>query len=562
MVTKSSKFTLSIALLLTLITSTQVWAFDKLTATVDKNPAMLDESITLTLEANAALPRDAFDTSVLEQDFKVVRTSVSNQMRKINLRESVSTTWTTILFPRTTGRLRIPAIQIHSIQSSPIDILVVPVSQASAQTRDIFMTAEVLPDKGFVQQQLTYQVKLFLAVELERGSLQVPNVDNVMMEQMGEDLETTAIQNGKRYRVIERNFSIIPQESGVLKIPSPIFEGSIRTRNRGSFGGLFNPSKSVNQIGPEINIDIKPIPEGYTQPWLPSEFVQIDEAWSDDLSNFTVGEPITRTITLSAIGVDDSVLPVIADRLPPSIKAYPDQPQLNTINKDNTLIAQKVTNMALVPSREGNFVLPEIKIPWFNTLTQTTEYAILPAQAIFVQPAVLNNVPSTNTMLPNTSSNNGLPGAANSLPSPKLPWYQQALPWQISTLLVLVLWGCSIWFAPRTTALTKTKKAHAPKSISTKSVVATIDKRAFKYIEQDCQQWLGQHFTYQPTLYGYAQAIHNDDFSSAVTAMYAFMYDNQGDELQIRAQLKLALTSLAAHNQETQSRLTPLYPEN
>lgn len=121
------KFTFYSVLLFTLIAGPDAWAFDKLTATVDKNPAMLDESITLTLEANAALPREAFDTSVLEKDFKVVRTSVSNQMRKINLRESVSTTWTTILFPRTTGRLRIPAIQIHSIQSSPIDILVVPV---------------------------------------------------------------------------------------------------------------------------------------------------------------------------------------------------------------------------------------------------------------------------------------------------------------------------------------------------------------------------------------------------------------------------------------------------
>ena len=300
---------LYLSLIISLLVSFNAWSFDKLTAKVDKNPAMLDESITLTVEANASLPREAFDTSVLEKDFKVVRTSVSNQMRKINLQESVSTTWTTILFPRTTGRLTIPSIKIYSIQSEPIDVLVVPVSQASSQTRNIFMTTSVLPETGYVQQQLTYQVRLYLAVELERGSLQVPTVDNVIMQQMGEDIESTAIQNGKRYRVIERNFSIIAQESGSLTLPSPIFEGSIRTRNRGSFGGLFNPSKPVNQIGPEVNIDILPIPSGYTDNWLPSEFVQINETWSDDISNFTVGEPITRTITLSAIGVDDSVLP-------------------------------------------------------------------------------------------------------------------------------------------------------------------------------------------------------------------------------------------------------------
>jgi hypothetical protein len=562
MVRNVCKFTLYSALLLTFITGSNVWAFDKLTATVDKNPAMLDESITLTLEANAALPRDAFDTSVLEKDFKVVRTSVSNQMRKINLRESVSTTWTTILFPRTTGRLRVPAINIHSIQSAPIDILVVPVSQASAQTRDIFMSAEVLPEQGYVQQQLTYQVKLFLAVELERGSLQVPSVDNVMMEQMGEDLETTAIQNGKRYRVIERNFSIIPQESGALRIPSPIFEGSIRTRNRGSFGGLFNPSKAVNQIGPEVTIDIKPIPQDYNEAWLPSEFVQINEAWSADLSNFTVGEPITRTITLSAIGVDDSVLPAIDDRLPPSIKAYPDQPQLNTVNKDNTLIAQKVTNMALVPSREGNFVLPEIKVPWFNTLTQTTEYAIIPAQAILVQPAVLTSSSAINSAQNNLSNNATLPVPVQVSDWAERPWYQQALPWQISTLLVLVLWGCSIWFAPKAIPLAKSKTSNAAKTISFNSLLQTVEKRSFKYIEQDCKQWLSQHHPQQATLYGYTQALQHVDFSDTVTAMYAYMYDNQGDELQVRAQLKLALTQLQANNKGAKPALTSLYPDN
>lgn len=550
-----------LCLVISLLVSFNAWSFDKLSAKVDKNPAMLDESITLTVEANASLPRDAFDTSVLEKDFKVVRTSVSNQMRKINLRESVSTTWTTILFPRTTGRLTIPAIKIYSIQSDPIDVLVVPVSQARSQTRDIFMTASVIPETGYVQQQLTYQVRLYLAVELERGSLQVPDVENVMMEQMGEDIESTAIQNGKRYRVIERNFSIIPQESGPLTLPSPIFEGSIRTRNRGSFGGLFNPSKPVNQIGPEVTVEILPIPSGYTDNWLPSEFVQINESWSDDINNFTVGEPITRTITLSAIGVDDSVLPSIDKRLPPSITAYPEQPQLTTVNKDNTLIAQKVLNIALVPSREGTFVLPEIRIPWFNTLTKETEFAVIAAQSINVQPAAFNSsVP--DVMLPTVDPQ---PSPVAVVTTAVLPWYQQALPWQISTFIVLVLWALSSWIAPRPPRKNKPKTQQDIPTTSFRRLQKTIDKNAFKYVEQECVEWLSHHFDYQPTLQGYTQALNNDEFTHAVNAMYAFMYNKQGDELQIRTQLKTAIIQLQKVYLQTGSldaktTLTPLYP--
>jgi hypothetical protein len=65
--------------------SQPVWAFDTLTASVDKNPVMADESITLTVVANASLPRDAFDTSVLEKDFKVIRTSVSSHTQILSL---------------------------------------------------------------------------------------------------------------------------------------------------------------------------------------------------------------------------------------------------------------------------------------------------------------------------------------------------------------------------------------------------------------------------------------------------------------------------------------------
>ena len=555
---------LSLSLLMSII-STPIWAFDRLTATVDKNPVMLDESIILTLEANDSLPRDAFDTSVLEKDFKVVRTSVSNQMRSVNLTRSVSTTWTTVLFPRNTGRVSIPAITINSIQSNPIDVLVVPVSQASSQTRNVFISATVNPDIAYVQQQLTYQVKLFLAVELERGSLQVPNIDNAIMEQMGEDKESSAIQNGKRYRVIERNYSLIPQESGQLVIPSPVFEGSIRTRNRGSFGGLFNPSKPVNQIGPEVVLDIKPIPNNYDEPWLPSEFVQIDEAWSADVNALTVGEPITRTITLSAIGVDDSVLPQIDSRLPPSIKAYPDQPQLTTVDKDNTLIAQKVINTALVPGRAGDFVLPAITIPWFNTLTGTTEYAEIRAQRISVQAAVGN----TNTVAPKatpiTNPSNALP-ISNEHPG---AWYQQALPWQIATFLVLVLWGCSIWFASKTPPLltAQNNKDHAihrsqhgaKQHISQRSILRSIDNNAFKYMQQDLLQWMSQQYPYQPTLHAYAQATGDTTLQEAITDMYAWIYNQQGDEQLIRANLRQAVTNLAMASEQDQG-LAPLYP--
>lgn len=557
-------------------------ALDTITATVDKNPAMADESITLTVVANDSMQRNDFDPSILENDFKVIRTSVSSQTQIINLTRSVTTTWTTILFPRRTGRLRIPAITINSISSDPIDVLVVPVSQQSQQeTRDIFITAEVTPQDAYVQQQLTYTVKLHLAVELERGSLQVPTISGAVMEQLGEDSEATTIQNGKRYRVVTRQYSVIPQTSGELTLPSPIFEGNIRTRNRGSFGGLFNPSKPVNQIGPEVTISVLPIPEGFTGSWLPSEFVQINEEWSSALDQLTVGEPITRTITLSVLGVDEAVLPGFPDRLPPSIKAYPDQPQITSVNKDGTLIAQRVENIALVPSRAGTFVLPEISIPWFNTLTQQTEFAKLPAQSITVQPNTASSAPA-QTPLPsqpstaepaNVTEPTLKQSAEQTLSQVPENGSQQVWIWQILTAVLALAWAVHVWYLRKYSVTSASEQQSQAAHNAQKDNEKTVFKHLLDALKQQdsaqldnlLKDWLNCWYPAQPRLAQYTQIICDQSFSEWVASYYESRYGSAESDQQaqvLRQQLtQWVVEHRKALQQKTAHHLQPLYPD-
>ena len=563
--------------------SLNAFALDQITATVDKNPAMADESITLTVVANDSMQRNDFDPSILENDFKVIRTSVSSQTQIINLTRSVTTTWTTILFPRRTGRLRIPPITINSISSDPIDVLVVPVSQQSQQeTRDIFISAEITPQDAYAQQQLTYTVKLYLAVELERGSLQVPSITGAVMEQLGEDTEATTIQNGKRYRVVTRQYSVIPQTSGELTLPSPIFEGNIRTRNRGSFGGLFNPSKPVNQIGPEVTVSVLPIPDTFKGSWLPSEFVQINEQWSSDINQLTVGEPITRTITLSVLGVDESVLPDFPDRLPPSIKAYPDQPQITSVNKDGTLIAQRVENIALVPSRAGNFVLPEISIPWFNTLTKQTEFAKLPAQSITVQPNATSSVtpaPVSTTQedakdSPNLAESRASMAAKQAVSQAPLYWYQHVLFWQFLSGILLITWAAHVWYLRRFSVnATVQSDVHSGRKnllnnekVLFKDLLDALKKQDSAQLDNLIKDWLNCWYPAQPKLMQYTQIITDEAFREWVASYYESRYGGTESHKQKAQALRQQLTQWAIQHrkelqQKTASDLQPMYPE-
>jgi hypothetical protein len=377
-------------------------AVSTLTATVDKNPILLDESVSLQITALGGADRDDIDFSVLTQDFRVSQPSVSQSTQIINFDRTTTTTWTLQLFPRGTGRFTIPRFSIDGKSSEAIEVTVLPVSEAArTQPREFFVTAEVDNSEVYLQQQIRYTVKIHLAGEIQRGSLSTPVLDGAVIEQLGEDKEYQELVNGVRYRIIERNFAILPQASGAFMIDGPVFQAEVLTSTRQSFA-YFNRSRSINRVAPTQTIVVLPIPQDYQYTWLPSERVEIAEEWQGDVEQLVQGEPITRTVTLTALGLIEEQLPNIEAQYHPDFKTYPEQAIKATVNQDNRLIAQVVQSTAIIPGQTGTFVLPEIRVPWFDVINKQTQFAVLPARSVQVVAPALN----TNT------SNQGLSNTA------------------------------------------------------------------------------------------------------------------------------------------------------
>ncbi|MFZ8200939.1 BatD family protein [Alteromonas portus] len=392
-----------IVFLFTLLVNAVAYAdVNSLEATIDRNPVMLDEAIRLTVTADGSADRDAFDSSPLLKDFVVGRTSVSSQTSIVNFDTKRTTVWTTTLFPRKEGTFTIPPLTIEGKSTKPIQVKVIPVQEQSNVARDYFVTTDIDLKEAYLNQQLLYTVKLFLSSNIERGSLQAPEMQNAEITQLGEDKQYTDIVNGKRYQIIERQFAVVPQASGEFTLRGPIFTGEVMAANTNQRFGFFNRTQQINRVGPDITVNIKPIPQGIDYPWLPSEMVRVDEEWPQG-DSFVAGEPVTRIVTLTALGVVEEQLPDIPEFYPPNFKLYPDQSNTTTVEKDQSLISQRQTSLAIIPTQPGNFVLPEITIPWFNTLTQQTEYATIPARSIKVAPASGANNANTPNML-NTPS--------------------------------------------------------------------------------------------------------------------------------------------------------------
>ena len=465
------------------------------TAQVDRNPVMQDEGFNLVIKLDDVADKSDFDPAVLNKDFVINRTNVSSQTQIINFSRSQTTTWTVNLIPREIGRFIIPAFDINGVKTQPITLQVLPVSQnKNAQGAPLFITTELEQSEVWLQQQAQYTVKLHVALDLQRGSLSAPKMRSGEISQVGEDKESNEVINGRRYRVIERTFAIIPQESGEFVIQAPRFEGEVLDGSRRNFG-FFNQSRTITKIGKNQTLRVNPIPDNYAYPWLPSEHVEIHDEWqgSDNNSSLTVGEPITRTITLTALGVVESQLPEIAASYPDSLKTYPDQADTTTVQRNGRFVAQRKESMAIIANEPGEVTLPEITVAWFNVLTETTEFVTLPAKTF----TVIENLDDNSAAAPPVAALAPTQPAGSSLTDE-----QHLSPhwWSLSSWVLLALWLITLvswWWTQKSASRSRTQTANSPeKSLTERQLWSNLQQalkqRDEQNLTQHLQPWLAE----------------------------------------------------------------------
>ncbi len=105
-----------------------------------------------------------------------------------------------------------------------------------------------------------------------------------------------------------------------------------------------------------------------------------------------MGEPITRTLTITANGLTATQLPAMDSGKIDGLKLYPDQPALKNGQDGNGIIGTREQKIAYIPTRAGNITLPAIEIKWWNVNTNQAEVARLPARSITVLPGSPNQV--------------------------------------------------------------------------------------------------------------------------------------------------------------------------
>ena len=543
-------------------------AITRVTTSVDRNPVMVNESFVVTVEADAQVSNSLLDFSVLEKDFIIASSNVGSRRQIINQTVSSATTWTIVLIASKPGKYVIPAFTLKGVSSTPVSVEVVqPSNQDPSKVKEVYVETEVDSDTVYLQSSLKFTVKLFLSVEMQSGILTEPKMENANIQMIGKSEESTEIINGVRHRVVKRVYAITPQRSGEYTIEAPMFSGDIVVSSRRSIFSGFNKTKPISALGNNIAITVKPIPDNYSGQWLPSQLVDLSEQWQPKDGPYIVGDPITRIVTLTAIGVSEEQMPDIDAQYPVAVKTYPDKSTLNSANRQGQLVSQRKDSIAIVPTRAGKITFPEVKIPWWNTRTNKMEFATLPEKTIDVSPPANAPVPvQTQTTQPQLPTN-----AVTTETQIKEVPVNSYLTWAFlgAWLTTLLLWAIHV-------RRIKSRSVTIAPTNTDSGVQATNGRSYWSQFEKACQignpqsanqailkwgraRWPEKHFTSAGEV---AQFLGAPEVIKAMDEMQAALYGANGaNQNWSGAELFKAFNAHKKPQQTSQAKtLAPLHP--
>ena len=367
------------------------------------NTITRDESVTL--EITAIGMDKELDLSSLYADFEVVGRSSSREVRSVmeagsGMRTTSFVTWAVELVPRDVGVFTVPPVRVGNVpgQAHTLTVNEIP----TGAQRDIFVEASVDTQTPWVQSQVLMTLKVYQAINIVDGGLDVPESENLIVERLGDDVRSQENRDGRQYSVTTRRFALFPQKSGELVL-DPITLSVSVPADPSRVRGFFSPTRKLSRRTDRIVLNVKPRSSTDSAWWLPAKAVQLDSQWIGDVSAATVDQPLTRTIVLRASGVTDSQLPEINIPAIEGASLYAQEPERKLGANQQGVLSELAIKWAVIPQRVGELVLPAVSVDWFNTTTGSVETAVLPAETITINPAQANLQANSQT---NSASNN------------------------------------------------------------------------------------------------------------------------------------------------------------
>ena len=461
----------SLIILLVLVLGLCPPASAAINASLEQDSIGPGETVQLTLRHDGQTDSQP-DLSPLKQDFEIVGKSSASSIQFINGSMNSQVQLSLALLPKHGGKLQIPALRWDG-QSSQVLALNVgstsdrPGKATDGQASHVFITATTDQKQPYVQAAVPLTVRIYSDQPLYQASLDFQPGKEVLVQQSGQDRQSSEIREGHNYQVIERKYLLFPQNSGKVRLEGPVLNAQVPDNSapsgndpffgkmfgRNPLAGMLNTTRPIRaQAGP-VELDVRPRPASAGgHEWLPASKVTLEESWRPGTGQIRAGDPVTRHLHLSAEGLSAAQLSDLSllMQLPPGLRAYPDQPRLSNDVSGNSIIGTRDQDIAIIAGNPGHYEIPAMHLFWWDTGKNIQRTVDLPARILDVTPgsggiAVVTKPAGPDAAIPAAPPVSSLPEPNSENKAGKSP-----LRWDWVSMALALLWLGTLaawWFS-------------------------------------------------------------------------------------------------------------------
>jgi hypothetical protein len=364
----------------------------------------LSDTVFVTYVVSGSNTKRSPDFSALENDFRILNTNYGNEINMVNGITSMQTFWRLQLAPKRTGELMLPEINFGSHQSTTRKLIVTSAVLArtmennsnnavsAKQSAPVFVRGEISSTAPYVEGLLQYTFKLYFRTQLRNPRVDMPQIKDVVLMQLEDGPLYQTTINGEVYNVVEKTFAIFPKKPGTITISPIRLQALIIDDNANTYDDFFNFGAGLKPISvatKSFKLNVRDVPTTYHGTiWLPAQNISLTEEWStQNIDQWETGTPVTRTLKIEAIGLRADQLPDFSIDKINDVNIYVDRPKRTNTIKNNMIVGTLKQNITYIPNNTQSFILPPLKINWWNTKTNLNEVSGLNGVTVQVKPA-------------------------------------------------------------------------------------------------------------------------------------------------------------------------------
>jgi hypothetical protein len=183
---------------------------------------------------------------------------------------------------------------------------------------------------------------------------------------------------GKSFAAQSRRYLIYPQAKGIYTV-QPVTVGV-------SFAQPGTSPIQAFLASPPLQFEARVPPDAENAKYfLTAEGFQISQSVDGKPEEMEVGGSITRTIEMTARETLGISIPPIISEAPEGIRVYPGAPKIKETAERGTVQAIRTETAVYVAEKEGQYLIPEIDVLWWNPKNGMMNRAVLPSIALQVR---------------------------------------------------------------------------------------------------------------------------------------------------------------------------------